>query len=432
MITKYLPNRHAIVMTLMLFFLAPCPPCAVAGVPVKIRVATYNVALNRKKAGELIDDLKTSNHPQIRAVAEIIQRVHPDVLLLNEFDFDAKGPGGTSLAARLFQKNYLAIGKNGAKPVHYPYVYCAPSNTGVPSGFDLNNNGRTNDPDDALGFGRFEGQYGMLILSKYPIAKDKVRTFRKFLWKDMPGALLPDDAATPEKKDWYSFEELDVVRLSSKSHWDVPVDVAGETIHILASHPVPPVFDGPEDRNGKRNHDEIRFWSDYITPTKGSYIYDDLKKRGGLEADAHFIIMGDLNADPNDSDSTRTQNAIKLLLRSPNINTTLTPSSEGALEAGKLQGGVNLKQISNPRYDTSDWEDAMGCSGNLRADYILPSKNLKILQAKVFWPPSADPLYRLVGDGVNIVSSDHRMAWIDIEPERRPDSVSKHAGNVHK
>ena len=26
------------------------------------------------------------------------------------------------------------------------------------------------------------------------------------------------------------------------------------------------VFDGPEDRNGTRNHDEIRFWADYVNP----------------------------------------------------------------------------------------------------------------------------------------------------------------------
>ena len=63
-------------------------------------------------------------------------------------------------------------------------------------------------------------------------------------------------------------EELEVVRLSSKSHWDVPVKVGGHTVHVLASHPTPPTFDGEEDRNGRRNHDEIRFWADYVSPGK--------------------------------------------------------------------------------------------------------------------------------------------------------------------
>jgi phenylpropionate dioxygenase-like ring-hydroxylating dioxygenase large terminal subunit len=80
-----------------------------------------------------------------------------------------------------------------------------------------------------------------------------------FRWKDMPDALLPDDPATPAPADWYSSDELNVFRLSSKSHWDLPIRIGKETVHFLVSHPTPPVFDGPEDRNGTRNHDEIRF-----------------------------------------------------------------------------------------------------------------------------------------------------------------------------
>ena len=59
-------------------------------------------------------------------------------------------------------------------------------------------------------------------------------------------------------------QEQAVLRLSCKIHWDVPVQIGSETVHFLVSHPTPPAFDGPEDRNGRRNHDEIRFWADYI------------------------------------------------------------------------------------------------------------------------------------------------------------------------
>ena len=100
----------------------------------------------------------------------------------------------------------------------------------------------------------------------YPIDPTGIRTFQKFLWKDMPGARLPDDPATPAPADWYSPAELNVFRLSSKSHWDLPVLIDGKVVHFLTSHPTPPVFDGPEDRNGTRNFDEIRLWADYITP----------------------------------------------------------------------------------------------------------------------------------------------------------------------
>ncbi|MEZ4950428.1 MAG: hypothetical protein R2784_13730 [Saprospiraceae bacterium] len=65
----------------------------------------------------------------------------------------------------------------------------------------------------------------------------------------------------------------------------------------MISHPTPPVFDGKEDRNGKRNHDEIRLWKDYIQ--NAAYLKDDNNRTEGLEKDAHFVIMGDSNADPN-------------------------------------------------------------------------------------------------------------------------------------
>lgn len=82
----------------------------------------------------------------------------------------------------------------------------------------------------------------MVLLSKYPFDTENIRTFQHFLWKDMPDAYLPLDPATGD--NYYTDDELNVLRLSSKSHWDVPVKVGEkEVIHVLASHPTPPVFD---------------------------------------------------------------------------------------------------------------------------------------------------------------------------------------------
>jgi hypothetical protein len=369
-----------------------------------LRVATYNLSLNRASAGELEKDLSTPDNQQARTVAEVIQRANPDVILLNEFDYV---PG--MRAADLFRENYLAIGQGGADPVDYPHAYVAPSNTGIPSGFDLNNDGKVGGGDDAFGFGAFEGQYGMAILSKYPIDTENVRTFQNFLWKDMPGALLPDNPATPEPADWFSQEELDVVRLSSKSHWDVPVKAGRETVHVLASHPTPPTFDGPEDRNGRRNHDEIRFWADYVTPGKSQYIVDDEgKKRGRLPSEP-FVIVGDQNADPFDGDSVAA--AVNQLLDSKQIVDPL-PASAGAMEAAALQGGANATHEGDARYDTADFGDT--APGHLRADYVLPSRTATVLGSGVFWPTQADPLSRLTGV-YPFPSSDHRLVWVDME-----------------
>ena len=368
-----------------------------------VRFATFNASLNRNFAGQLRADLSTPGNAQAATVAEIIQRVRPEVLLINEFDFDP-------IAADLFRTNYLEVSHNGAEPIRYDHLFIAPSNTGIPSGFDLNNNGVIGGPDDAFGFGFFPGQFGMLVLSQHPIDTADIRTFQHFLWKDMPGALLPDDPATPAPADWYSPEELDVFRLSSKSHWDVPILVDGKTVHFLVSHPTPPVFDGPEDRNGTRNFDEIRFWADYITPgTSARYIYDDEGQSGGLQPGASFVIAGDQNSDPLDGDSI--PGAIQQLIEHPRVNTKVTPDSEGAVEQSALQGGANLTHLSDPRFDTADFADT--APGNLRADYVLPSENLRIDDAVVFWPLSSDPLFRLVGT-FPFPSSDHRLVWVDV------------------
>ena len=370
-----------------------------------VRFATFNASLNRNFAGQLVTDLSTPNNAQAKTVAEIIQRTRPDVLLINEFDFV---PGG--LAAELFQDNYLSISQNGAEPIEYPYYFVAPSNTGIPSGFDLDNNGSVGGPNDAFGFGFFPGQFGMAVYSRYPINYGDIRTFQLFLWKDMPGAMLPDHPNTPAPADWYSPEELEVFRLSSKSHWDVPIQIGNKVVHFLVSHPTPPVFDGPEDRNGTRNFDEIRFWADYITPGPTSqYIYDDNGQYGGLKPGELFVIAGDQNSDPLDGDSI--PGSIQQLLEHPLVNTKLTPSSEGAVEAAVLQGGANATHRSDPAFDTADFADT--APGNLRADYVLPRKNLQIVDAGVFWPVQADPLFALVGV-FPFPSSDHRLVWIDI------------------
>jgi hypothetical protein len=72
-----------------------------------------------------------------------------------------------------------SLSANPAEPIDYPYSYNAPSNTGIPSGFDLNNDGTIGGPDDAFGYGVFPGQYGFIVLSKYKIDIDEVRTFQK-------------------------------------------------------------------------------------------------------------------------------------------------------------------------------------------------------------------------------------------------------------
>lgn len=374
----------------------------------EVRFSTFNASLNRNAAGALVRDLSTPGNVQAANVAETIQRVRPDVLLVNEFDYDPR-------AVDLFRDNYLEVSHHGSAPIDYPYAYIAPSNTGVPSGHDLDNNGTVGGGNDAFGFGLFPGQFGMVVYSRYPIDTDAVRTFQHFRWADMPGAMLPDDPRTAAPADWYTPAELEDLRLSSKSHWDVPIDVDGDTIHFLVSHPTPPVFDGPEDRNGTRNHDEIRFWADYVGPnrSRSAYIYDDEGVYGGLPADEQFVIAGDMNSDPLDGDSV--PGSTQQLLDHPRVNDHSAPASGGGVWAAAAQGGSNASHESDPQFDTADFDDRTCCGpGNLRADYVLPSKGLRIDGSGIFWPAAGEDFFYLTDTFPRVPTSDHREVWVDI------------------
>ncbi len=383
----------------------------------QLRIATFNILFAHASPagqGQLISDLSNPNFAQAKAVAEIIQRVRPDVLLLNEFDFDTLGPNASSEALRLFKTNFLQVSQNGATPISFGFDFVGPTNTGVQPedelndpavDFDFSNSGGTDDPEDAFGFGHYPGAFGMAVLSKYEIDTAHIRTFRKLLWKDMPGALLPadpnDSDGNGDLTSWYTADELNVFRVSSKTHLDIPVLVNGTVVHVLGSHPTPPVFDGAEDRNGTRNHDEIRLWADYVTPGQEGYIYDDNNGTGGIGHAQRFVMMGDQNADPVDGDSTN--NAILQVLNNNQFDTSFSPRSVGS--------GIE----SDDTTDTADF--------GLRADYVLPSAfglNIEMnncnvndpkLSCGIFWPNTTDVLYRLVKGNL---SSDHRMVWLDL------------------
>ena len=365
-----------------------------------IRFATYNVALNRKKAGDLIAELKDEKASKISKIAQVIQVIKPDVILLNEVDYDEHGQ-----AIKLLQQNYLGVSQghtgNRTPAITYPHVYLGPVNTGLESPCDLNQDGKIALPDDGYGYGAFPGQYGMVLLSKYPIEKEQVRTFQNFLWRDMP------DAKRPRNKDgslFYPQESFAKLRLASKSVWDVPITIHGQTVHLICAHPTPPVFDGAEDRNGCRNHDEIRMVVDYAAGN-ADYIYDDKGVRGGLAANSRFVIVGDMNADPFDGDSL--EGAAQWLTESAAINHTNVPSSWGATRAASRSGEKNQTQRGDPAHDTGDFNDQF--SGNLRVDYCLPSRQLRIVDAGVFWPHLQESWYELNQ------ASDHHLVWVDVE-----------------
>ncbi len=294
---------------------------------------------------------------QIEAVLGIISAVGPDILLLTDFDYDLDG-----LALAAF-----------AKRAGYPHWFATTPNTGMMTTLDLDQNGKLGEPRDAQGYGRFRGDGGMAVLSRWPLGE--VTDYSAMLWQDLPGAVMPEG--------WP--EEVNAAqRLSHGGHWVVPIEAPGGVMHLMAYAASPPVFDGPEDRNGLRNRDELRLWS---------WVLDQ-----GVPTD--FVVLGNANLDPVDGQGRRA--AMVDFLKDPRLQDPEPRSEGGALAADPDHRG-------DPALDTADWRD--GAPGNLRVSYVLPGATWLVTDAGVFWPaPDEDSL--LGDDG--LLAGPHRLVWVDV------------------
>jgi len=393
-------NFGVFVMLVLVFVISGCGSDTTKSKDL-VRFALFNIwEMSTEKLTD-VDSSGVGQNDQLKAAAEIIQIIHPDVLVLNEIDHDIDAllaGNGLSLNALRFNNAYLNQGEN---PLSYPFVYVAPCNTGFLTGKDLDNNGKVateadrgsrDHGGDCYGYGVYPGQYSMAILSRYPLQNKNTHTFQKFLWKDLPDNLIPTE--------WYSADEIDIFRLSSKSHWDIPVKIGNKIVHLLASHPTPPVFDGVEDRNGRRNYDEIRMWVHYIN--NDSVMVDDSGIRGGLAENESFIVVGDLNAAPQGDKLESGQRAIDQLLKHARINDC------GDLLVSK--GALDGHKPGPPKYierRTAGW-DGRG----LRIDHLLPSKDLKPVSGGVYWP---DATVDAEGAAMAKKASDHRLIWLEFD-----------------
>ena len=348
--------RRVLALALML-----APGLAVAE---SLRVATFDTELARKGPGLLLRDISSGKDAQVAAVVAVIAAVRPDVLVLQGVDWDFDGAALAALAEAL-----------GAAGVEYPYTYARRPNTGMASGLDLDGDGRLGGPGDAQGFGSFTGQGGMAVLSRFPVDETGVEDYSALLWRDLPGAELP---VRPDGGPFPSEGAQAVQRLSSVGHWVVPVVVGGGPLRLMLFRAGPPVFDGPEDSNGKRNHDEVAFWRLYLD---GSF---------GSAPEGRFVIAGNANIDPFDSDGRH--EAIRALLGDPRVQ-DVEPESAGAV----ADGGKALATV--------EWQGV----GRLRVDYVLPSRDLEVTGAGVFWPAPGE-----TGRDAALAASRHRLVWVDL------------------
>ena len=315
-------------------------------------MATYAAPLGRDGPGLLLRDITRGTDPQIAAILAVIAVTRPDVLVLTDFDYDLDGLALAAFAARTDPP--------------FAHHFALRPNTGMPTGHDMDRNGRVGEARDAQGYGWFNGAGGMAILSRWPIDAAGVTDLSAMLWRDLPDAVLPMLDGAP----FWSAAALDVQRLSTTGHWIVPISPPDRAAFaVMAYSATPPAFDGPERRNVLRNRDELRLWEQVLAG-----------QHGAVPAD--FVIAGNANLDPLGGDGDRA--AMAAFLAHPQLQDPL------------------------PGQPTADWTD-LGI-GLLRVSYVLPSRRWQVVAAGVHWPAApAQP-----GS-----AGAHHLVWVDLAQAAR-------------
>ncbi|WP_417250339.1 endonuclease/exonuclease/phosphatase family protein [Celeribacter sp.] len=322
-------------------------------------MAFWSVELERRGPGLLLHDIRKGTDPDLLVARDAIRQLDADVILLSGVDTDYDGYTVDALA------HFLDAG--------YDFTFTEMGNTGAPSGFDIDRDGRLGEAEDALAFGRFRGEGGMALLSRHPIAHEAIVTLTDLKWRDVPDTRLP--------YTYFSPAEAELLTVSSRGHWMVPVEIGGIPLTVLAFHATTPVFDGDEDRNGRRGADEV------------ALIRHILNGRIGEAPEGTFVVMGSTNIDPVDGEGIHGE--VRALLAHPLLQDPLPRSTFGPAPNGDQKG--------DPTLDTADWRDPD--PGNLRVDYVLPSRDLDVLDTGLEWV-----------DGPEDGPFHHAVVWVDLVP----------------
>lgn len=330
----------------------------------RVRLAVWGSELGRDGPGLLLRDLRAAR-ADILTARDLIVSVGPDVLLLLHVDHDHR------LAAVGAFQALLAAGGHAM-----PHVFAPAPNAGMPTGLDLDGDGRIGTLDDAQGWGRFQGAGGMALLSRHPIGPE-ARDLSGFAWRDLPGALYPPtDGPIPPPP------AQAVQRLSTTGHWIVPIlGPDGGRLTLLAWHAGPPAFGAVPGRNRARNHDETMLWSRFLA--------------GSLpipSPEGPVVVIGNSNLDPDHGDGLN--GAMRALLVHSRLQDPAPRGTRG-------DGGATATF-------TADYAPPPRGPGALRTSYILPDARLTVRDSGLVWPPPP---------------ARHALVWVDLDwvgPESPP------------
>ncbi|GAA6209954.1 endonuclease/exonuclease/phosphatase family protein [Cognatishimia sp. WU-CL00825] len=321
----------------------------------RLRIATYHTELHRNGPGVMLRDI-TRGDAQVVSILNVIAAADPDIVVLQGIDHDTHEFGLSALKFRLADLGLDLM-----------FQYAPPSNSGLQTGLDIDGDGRLLEPEDAQGYGEFLGQRGIAVLSRYPIDQRNIQNFNALTWQDFAAATSLDQGFLQAT----SAEIQETIRLSSTTHSVIPIAIGQQSLRLLTYHATPPVFDGPEDRNGVRNAHENLFFPFFLDGYFGS------------APNNSFVIAALANIDPMRGEGHLS--VIQSLLMNPRVQAPL----------------------GHRRVPTADWPNP---PGRLRVSYLLPSSDIKVLDSGVF----TQDQHPVQSDDI-VNASRHRLVWVDID-----------------
>ena len=198
--------------------------------------------------------------------------------------------------------------------------------------------------------------------------------------------------------------------LSSKSHWDVPVRIGRR--HAA---PARESSDAARLRRPGRSQWQAQPRRDPLLerlPDDGepAYIRDDAGRTRRVQGQGvHHHGRPELRSGRWRQPQRRHRRAARASARRTRSSCRRAPA---APRPARRRAAPMPRNAATRATDTADFNDRV--AGNLRVDYLLPSKGLRVCGGGVFWPAQADPAAALVWGDRPPPSSDHRLVWLDV------------------
>ncbi len=244
--------------------------------------------------------LDDKNHPQMKAVENVLQNLDYNVLSINEIQYDL--PNVPSDKYKTTAKNADKLARRlGGNPDNMAISFNQ-ANTGnnakkFKGRYFEKMTRKSRKYADQSNFGIFPGQYSTALLTYHPIKEEIV--LQDLKWKDFNKKI-----STIRFKQANGKALNKNIELFDKSFTDSVIEIQDKEVHIITLHTVPAYhFGNKRTPNYYRNRDQLRFLEWYITggtdiPVKLPKKYSHIKP---LKKTDRFIIVGDLNVSIYDS-----------------------------------------------------------------------------------------------------------------------------------